>query len=289
MSGPPPQAQAPQPPTPEALAVHDFLRHKKELKNRTGILNGKRHEYFKGKHAFALLQSPAYQKAQKKKGSILPEINNRDQAAEALRLLPLHLIALRVDKFADPHAGHGHGAADKKKKRKKGDPRTLSIIREQEISEDHHYAWIREGPQTMAILGSVLLVLVILAGVMFPLWPPTMRLGVWYLSMAMLGVIGLFIVLAIVRLVLFVVTMVVASPGLWLFPNLFEDVGFFESFVPVWGWEKPKKVKGKKKAAVGLGEQKAAVTESKSMSANAAPVNMTARKNMQPRFEEVEE
>lgn len=72
---------------------------------------------------------------------------------------------------------------------------------------------------------------------MFPLWPMKMRLGVWYLSMGMLGLIGLFFVMAIFRLILFAITMFAVPPGLWLYPNLFEDVGFFDSFRPVWGWQ----------------------------------------------------
>lgn len=31
--------------------------------------------------------------------------------------------------------------------------------------------------------------------------------------------------------------MFTVPPGLWLYPNLFEDVGFFDSFRPVWGWQ----------------------------------------------------
>jgi Translocation protein Sec62 len=73
--------------------------------------------------------------------------------------------------------------------------------------------------------------------VCFPLWPVTLRIGVWYLSMAMLGLIGLFFVMAIFRLILFCVTVFTVPPGLWLYPNLFEDVGFFDSFRPGWGWQ----------------------------------------------------
>jgi translocation protein SEC62 len=59
---------------------------------------------------------------------------------------------------------------------------------------------------------------------------------VWYLSMGMLGLLGLFFAMAIFRLILFLVTMFVAAPGFWLYPNLFEDVGFFDSFKPLWAW-----------------------------------------------------
>lgn len=36
---------------------------------------------------------------------------------------------------------------------------------------------------------------------------------------------------------LFVVTVFAVPPGLWLFPNLFEDVGVIDSFKPLWGWQ----------------------------------------------------
>jgi translocation protein SEC62 len=81
--------------------------------------------------------------------------------------------------------------------------------------------------------GALLLVIAI---VLFPLWPLFMRQGVWYLSMGVLGLIGLFFAMAIVRLILFIITMFTVSPGLWLYPNLFEDVGFFDSFRPAWAW-----------------------------------------------------
>lgn len=77
----------------------------------------------------------------------------------------------------------------------------------------------------------------IMAVVMFPLWPITLRIGVWYLSMVMLGLIGCFFAMAIFRAILFAVTWFAVPPGLWLYPNLFEDVGFFDSFRPVWGWQ----------------------------------------------------
>lgn len=73
--------------------------------------------------------------------------------------------------------------------------------------------------------------------VMFPLWPVTLRIGVWYLSMGFLGLLGLFFAMAIFRLIMFCATVFTVPPGLWLYPNLFEDVGFFDSFRPVWGWQ----------------------------------------------------
>ena len=70
------------------------------------------------------------------------------------------------------------------------------------------------------------MVAIMLAAVMFPLWPPVMRLGVSYLSFGVLGLIGLFFAIAIVRLIFYIITVIVASPGIWIFPKLFADVGF---------------------------------------------------------------
>lgn len=77
----------------------------------------------------------------------------------------------------------------------------------------------------------------IFAVVLFPLWPMVMRQGVWYLSVGLMILLGLFFAMAIFRLILFCVTVFVVPPGLWLFPNLFEDVGVIDSFKPLWGWQ----------------------------------------------------
>ena len=105
-------------------------------------------------------------------------------------------------------------------------PKALQIIPEQMFLSDEYYAWFYEGSQWTTYAGGLLMVVIMLAGVMFPLWPPVMRLGVWYLSIAVLGLIGLFFAIAIVRLIFYIITVIVASPGIWIFPQLFADVGF---------------------------------------------------------------
>lgn len=114
---------------------------------------------------------------------------------------------------------------------------TVKIEQQQECREDLHFVWLYEGSQIKTKLYAGGFLGIVFAIVMFPLWPMKMRLGVWYLSMGMLGLIGLFFVMAIFRLILFAITMFAVPPGLWLYPNLFEDVGFFDSFRPVWGWQ----------------------------------------------------
>lgn len=74
-------------------------------------------------------------------------------------------------------------------------------------------------------LGSIAMVIVLFAGVMFPLWPASMRLGVYYLSVGVMWFIGAFIAMAVGRLIGWMGTSLVMKHGIWLFPNLFEDVG----------------------------------------------------------------
>ncbi|KAL7276480.1 Translocation protein S62 [Rhizina undulata] len=234
--------QAPPAPPPEALAVANFLKSQ-DLKSRTCILNGQRKDLFKVKRALRALESEAYKKAQSKNPA-LPKIESRNQAIIAFNLLPRGALALRVSKIDSSHDQHG-----KPVKRVKG-LWTVKIEQQQEIKDELYYCWFyepRTWVQTFMAIGVIVVLLLI---VMFPLWPPILRLGVWYLSMGMLGLIGLFILMSIFRLILFVVTSFAVPPGLWLYPNLFEDVGFFDSFRPLWAWHKVKKSKKSSKKVV---------------------------------------
>lgn len=183
------------------------------------------------KRAIRAIESPAYAKAAAKKGSLLPPVTDRASAENTFKLLPLSLLALRVSKV-DPHAGHNHG----KQKRVKG-LWTVKIEQHQETDPMMHYVWLYEGPQWKQKAMAAAVVVGIFAVVLFPLWPIMLRQAVWYLSVGMMGLLGLFFAMSIFRLILFCVTVFVVPPGLWLFPNLFEDVGFIDSFKPLWGWQ----------------------------------------------------
>lgn len=142
------------------------------------------------------------------------------------------MLALRVNKV-DPHEGHDH--PPKKGKRVKG-LWTVRIEPQQEAGDDMYYVWLYEGSQIMRKVYAALALVVIFAIVLYPLWPLFMRQGVYYLSWGFLMLLGLFFLMAIFRVILFCVTYFVLSPGLWLFPNLWEDVSFVDSFKPVWAW-----------------------------------------------------
>ncbi|KAI9886672.1 MAG: hypothetical protein M1823_001516 [Watsoniomyces obsoletus] len=291
------QNAEPGPPTPEALALAKFLRGQ-DLKTRTCILNGQRKDMFKVKRAIRALHSPAYIKARSKNPTLLPEVTDRVTAENTLKLLPRSLLALRVSKI-DSVEGHSQGGGSKTKKRIKG-LWTVKIEQHQEMDDMEHYIWLYEGPQWKQKLYAVGALVILMALVLFPLWPVKLRIGVWYLSMGMLGLIGLFFAMSIFRLILFCVTLFAVPPGLWLYPNLFEDVGFFDSFRPVWGWQEEKKKKKGKKAA-GLAAKgddgKAKTTSSEKETAGDANGTPSAAKvtpaaglrDLTSRVEEVEE
>jgi len=216
--------------SPEIQNVVNFLRSSKAgLKNRVGVLNGKRIDYFKGRSAVKALLSPAYAKTKN-----TPKITSEEEAHNLLHSIIPFTFFLRVDR------GQPVGSASS--------PKSLQINQMQLFKPDEYYAWFYEGSQWTNYVGGVAMVAIILAGVMFPLWPPILRLGVWYISLVFLGLIGLLLVIAVIRLIFYIITVLVASPGIWIFPRLFADVGFIDSFIPLWEWDLPKKKSKKKKS-----------------------------------------
>merc|ERR1712142_1246902 len=109
------------------------------------------------------------------------------------------------------------------------------------------YVWIYDPTPWYYWVGGGAIVLITIAVCLFPLWPPWMRLGVHYLSIAAAGFLVFIIALGIIKYIIFVLLFIGSAGKLkfWIFPNLTEDVGFFESFWPiyVYTYDKPKKEK----------------------------------------------
>lgn len=219
------QSKAP----PEMVNMISFLRGAKSgIKNRTGVLNGKRIDYFKGifyppelipmshhrlfccrrvfsgKAAVKALLSPAYSTLKN-----VPKVISETEATALLQQTLPYAFYLRVDR-----------------QQAQGSSKQLTFSQQQMFTPDGYFAWFYEGSQWTTYVGGVAMVAIMLAGVMFPLWPSTLRLGVWYLSILVLALIGVFFGIAIVRLIFYIITMVATPPGIWIFPQLFADVGF---------------------------------------------------------------
>ncbi|KAF9400481.1 Translocation protein S62 [Mortierella sp. AD011] len=217
--------------------VADYLLSPQSgLKKRDGVFHESRVTYFRGKGAVNSLLKPEFR--QTAVGKELGELT-RESAAELLGSMIPHQFFLKVERPSDPEM-----------------PRNmLSLVQYQSFTEDGVYLWRYEGSQLRTHLMAGGLLLIVLAGVMFPLWPVPLRLGVWYLSVGVLILLGLFFAMAIFRLILFMITWVVLKPGIWLFPNLFEDV--VDSFIPLWGWHEPEEPKESKKASKKIAGEEA--------------------------------
>jgi len=113
------------------------------------------------------------------------------------------------------------------------------------------YVWLYDPISWVYWLGGTAIVLGTIAICMFPLWPPMMRTGVHYLSMGAAGFLLLIMAIAIFKYILFGALFCLSGGKLsfWLFPNLTEDVGFFESFMPLYDYTYSGASKGKKKKA----------------------------------------
>lgn len=278
---------------PQAVAIAKAIRHDPLLKQRQGLLHpSKKVDFFRYKRAVRALLSPNYQK-QQKKSPILPVIANEQDAMRYYIEIIKSGLVFPVNKITVDEA------KEKELNVEKGFP-NLIIDPKATLQPDEYYLWNYDVPNPFAVLYGILFLAVVFGLILFPLWPYKLRLYVWYLSMGFLGLIVLFFAMAIVRLVIFCITYPILKPGFWLFPNLFADCGFVESFVPTYGWgnevldpkaaklaekKKAKAAKSAKKAAaLANSEEKADVIPEKSASAGDATA--TGRKVF---LEEVEE
>lgn len=98
------------------------------------------------------------------------------------------------------------------------------------------YVWIYEPIPVYYWFFGTLVVLGAIAVCLFPLWPLTIRHGVYYLSVAAAGFLVFILALAIIRMIVFCLLWVptLGRCHLWLLPNLTADVGFFASFWPLY-------------------------------------------------------
>lgn len=142
------------------------------------------------------------------------KIKSRETAEQVIKDLHIHGFFLKAEKPAKS--------------------KFLNLVQEQTFEQESYYFWVYQGAQWKGILIGTGVVLVTFAGVMFPLWPALPRQGVYYLSLALLGFVGFIMLLGVVRAVLWLLLKLFLGKSGWLFPNLFADVGFIESFIPLW-------------------------------------------------------
>ncbi|XP_061715794.1 translocation protein SEC62 isoform X2 [Cydia pomonella] len=129
---------------------------------------------------------------------------------------------------------------DNKEKEKKKRKIRLEMHMEQVFLDTlDAYVWIYDPMPWYYWVCGALVVFGTIGVCMFPLWPATVRKGVYYLSIAAAAFLVLIIALAVLRVVVFCLVwlLTLSRHHLWLLPNLTEDVGFFASFWPLYKYE----------------------------------------------------
>lgn len=154
-------------------------------------------------------------------------------------------------------ATDGKDNDDKTEEKKKKPKVRLEMHMEQYFVDcNDAYVWIYEPIPIYYWFFGTLVVLGAIGVCLFPLWPSTIRQGVYYISVAAAGFLVFILALAIIRLIVFCLLWVptLGRCHFWLLPNLTADVGFFASFWPLYQYEyygptseSDKKVSKKKK------------------------------------------
>ena len=102
------------------------------------------------------------------------------------------------------------------------------------------YIWKYNPPSTSTYVIGFIVVLGAIAWTLQPLWPESTKVGMWYVAMAAVCVIGVLLVLLVLRWFLFGVVLIstLGKVHFWVFPNLNEEkYGFVDSFKPVYSIE----------------------------------------------------
>lgn len=145
----------------------------------------------------------------------------------------------KVVKETDAESSHAEGKQEKVEKVPEKKKRKIRLeMHPQQIFVDGHeaYVWIYDPiPMTYWIFGALVVIGAIVI-CLFPLWPPQLRTGVYYLSMTAAGFLVFLLALVVVRFILFCIIWICSGGKhhFWFLPNLTEDVGFIDSFKPLY-------------------------------------------------------
>lgn len=104
------------------------------------------------------------------------------------------------------------------------------------VDSSDPYVWVYDPTSTKTYIIGSLLIFGAIGICLFPLWPSQVREGVYYVSLAGASFLGAILGLAVLKYIIFAAVWAITFGRVhfWLLPNLTEDVGFLESFVPVY-------------------------------------------------------
>ena len=238
----------PEPPTKLEMSIIHWVRRnvptKKTKFNHTHVV-----EYVPGcKVVDALCNDSPWAKEKAKAGSEMV-FEYREDAVLFMETMLKHKMFHRAAKIAvqDRRKAKKNTAANKSESEAEKEKDKAPVKKKRRIRLEMHpiqlfqdsqdaYVWLYNPTPWYYWLGGSIIVLGTIAICLFPLWPPMMRQGVHYLSLAAAGFLGFIIGLGVFKYILYGILYLLTfgKLGFWLFPNLTEDVGFFESFVPAY-------------------------------------------------------
>lgn len=114
-------------------------------------------------------------------------------------------------------------------------PKKLYLSKDQNSQNDNAFYSFAINPKSKSSrLYTLLIIGAVIAVCLFQIWPLKLKLAVFYTSVILLYVL---ISLILVRLAVYVFFRVLGFNA-YIFPNLFEEVAFLESFKPFFSFEK---------------------------------------------------
>ncbi|XP_061423915.1 translocation protein SEC62 isoform X1 [Lethenteron reissneri] len=146
------------------------------------------------------------------------------------------------------------------KRRMKLEPHDKQIF----VDGNEVFVWIYDPVHPKTFIMGLILVIAVIAATLFPLWPAEMRVGVYYLSVAAGCFIGGILFLAVARCILFMLIWLLTGGRhhFWLLPNLTADVGFLDSFRPLYTHERQTGTAGAAGAAAAVAASSSMLPES---------------------------
>eukprot|EP00117_Sycon_ciliatum_P029101 scpid90554/ scgid23254/ Translocation protein SEC62; Translocation protein 1 len=165
-------------------------------------------------------------------------------------------LQLSVGKVKKEVSGDGSGAEKEKKQQpekadkseKSSEKKTKKKFkigfheREDQFFEDSSseiFIWQYNPSSWRSTLIGLALLTLVISLTMYPLWPDWSRVGAYYVCLGLAALLGLLLLAELLRIVIFA--------GIWLttwgrvhfmiLPNLYEDVGFWDSFRPAFSLE----------------------------------------------------
>ncbi|TRY81968.1 hypothetical protein DNTS_030977 [Danionella cerebrum] len=239
-------------PTKEEKAVAKYLRF--NCPNKSTNMMGHRVDYFIASKAVDCLLDSKWAKAKKSEEAVFTtrELLKKQFFHRALKVMkkkPEKDVKKEKEKEKEKTKSDSSKEDEKKSKKDKEKKKESEAADTKKDKNDDSpgspkkkkevYFWVYDPVHFKTFAMGLILVIAVIAATLFPLWPAEMRVGVYYLSVAAGCFVASILLLAVARCILFLLIWLVTGGRhhFWFLPNLTADVGFIDSFRPLYTHE----------------------------------------------------